>query len=125
MATFQDFRFENIKHTGQAFGLQSMTPGNHVWRPCCRPMCPCRFDTASLKPTYRLMWGAAGASNALSIARTLGGCAAGHSTLGLIVGTGFIGNALSMARAISGCATDFYALVTTMVGFIGSDLIAG
>lgn len=30
------------------------------------------FDTASLQPTYQLMWGAAGASNALDIARTLG-----------------------------------------------------
>ncbi|GFH29738.1 DNA_MISMATCH_REPAIR_2 domain-containing protein [Haematococcus lacustris] len=30
------------------------------------------FDVASLQPTYRLMWGTAGASNALDIAQTLG-----------------------------------------------------
>ena len=30
------------------------------------------FDTASLRPTYRLMWGSAGASNALDIAFALG-----------------------------------------------------
>lgn len=30
------------------------------------------FDTASLRPTYALLWGAAGASNALDIAETLG-----------------------------------------------------
>lgn len=30
------------------------------------------FDNISLRPTYRLCWGAAGASNALSIASTLG-----------------------------------------------------
>ncbi|EFJ40148.1 hypothetical protein VOLCADRAFT_121755 [Volvox carteri f. nagariensis] len=30
------------------------------------------FDTASLRPTYRLCWGAAGASNALDIAEALG-----------------------------------------------------
>lgn len=30
------------------------------------------FDTASLAPTYRLMWGAVGASNALDIAQRLG-----------------------------------------------------
>ncbi|KAG2493724.1 hypothetical protein HYH03_008237 [Edaphochlamys debaryana] len=30
------------------------------------------FDTASLRPTYRLAWGAAGASNALDIAQALG-----------------------------------------------------
>ncbi|KXZ48804.1 hypothetical protein GPECTOR_25g388 [Gonium pectorale] len=30
------------------------------------------FDTASLRPTYSLRWGAAGASNALDIAETLG-----------------------------------------------------
>jgi hypothetical protein len=30
------------------------------------------FDTASLRPSYRLVWGAAGASNALDIAQSLG-----------------------------------------------------
>jgi DNA mismatch repair protein MutS2 len=30
------------------------------------------FDTASLRPTYRLAWGRAGASNALDIAAALG-----------------------------------------------------
>lgn len=30
------------------------------------------FDTASLRPTYRLLWGAAGESNALAVAQGLG-----------------------------------------------------
>jgi DNA mismatch repair protein MutS2 len=30
------------------------------------------FDNVSLRPTYRLVWGAAGASNALAIAAALG-----------------------------------------------------
>lgn len=30
------------------------------------------FDLVSLKPTYRLLWGHAGESNALNIATTLG-----------------------------------------------------
>ena len=30
------------------------------------------FDVASLRPTYRLQWGAAGESNALAVAQGLG-----------------------------------------------------
>ena len=34
------------------------------------------FDTATLRPTYRLLWGAAGESNALAVAQGLGFSAA-------------------------------------------------